>query len=238
MNTPWADPTLFLVCFLGLGGSLTGLLGLLLGTGRQSRWVERAGLALMLILLGMGATALALAQPLAIWLPPVGLAGLCAVFKASRSTWAAQVGDQLWRVVRSPYLHWGSLLVASPVLALGYAQHAEDRSVPHLDVHSVAVSHDGGLDLREVPDHLAVTDQGRPVALFRNTSPSAAATEYKEDQQLIQTHNLTDEVIRTGPADDSYNCHGWTFTGGRYWLKSAEVEEILQDNDYQEVATP
>jgi hypothetical protein len=38
-------------------------------------------------------------------------------------------------------------------------------------------------------------------------------------------------------ASDS-NCHGWVFTGGRYWVRGVTVEGILADNGYRKVATP
>ena len=40
------------------------------------------------------------------------------------------------------------------------------------------------------------------------------------------------------PADRSYNCHGWVFTGGLYFLPDDEVEPILQENGYQVVDHP
>src|SRR5262249_20589794 len=35
-----------------------------------------------------------------------------------------------------------------------------------------------------------------------------------------------------------YNCHGWVFTGGRYWLTSADVARVLKDNGYVAVKMP
>ena len=45
-------------------------------------------------------------------------------------------------------------------------------------------------------------------------------------------------MIRMGPAADRCNCHGWVFTGGRYWLGAADVEHILADNGYRPVSDP
>jgi len=34
---------------------------------------------------------------------------------------------------------------------------------------------------------------------------------------------------------DSYDCHGWTFTGGSDWINDDQVQQILNDNGYQSV---
>src|SRR5205807_1160464 len=40
------------------------------------------------------------------------------------------------------------------------------------------------------------------------------------------------------PPDATSNCHGWVFTGGRYWVKGGAVEDILRDNGYRTVEDP
>jgi hypothetical protein len=45
-------------------------------------------------------------------------------------------------------------------------------------------------------------------------------------------------VIQTGPVDQGYNCHGWVFTGGRFWVRGTAVPDILRDNGYRPVARP
>src|SRR5262249_51211334 len=34
------------------------------------------------------------------------------------------------------------------------------------------------------------------------------------------------------------NCHGWVFAGGRFFIASDDVPDILKDNGYYEVAHP
>src|SRR5262245_4382874 len=59
--------------------------------------------------------------------------------------------------------------------------------------------------------------------------------EYHEETELA---SLKVPVKRVGPADPSYNCHGWIFSGGRFWIEQEDVFTILEDNGYQRVSEP
>src|SRR5262249_3395836 len=52
------------------------------------------------------------------------------------------------------------------------------------------------------------------------------------EHRFLHGGNLDFNVIRTAPADGNYNCHGWVFTAGRYWVRGVFVERILKDNGY------
>ena len=42
-------------------------------------------------------------------------------------------------------------------------------------------------------------------------------------------------MIARAKPDATHNCHGWLFTGGRYWVAGDQVEDILADNGYAQV---
>jgi hypothetical protein len=92
--------------------------------------------------------------------------------------------------------------------------------------------------LREAVGPGAVTDAGHPVALWQpvtaRTGPEVADTE----RRTLDAINHRGGMIRTGPADETANCHGWVFAGGRYWVSAEGVEAILADNGYQPVSDP
>ena len=46
------------------------------------------------------------------------------------------------------------------------------------------------------------------------------------------------QFVHTQTADDTSNCHGWVFTGGRSWVGNDEVDRILADNGYEAVDDP
>jgi hypothetical protein len=85
----------------------------------------------------------------------------------------------------------------------------------------------------------AATDAGRPVRLaVRVATPDELAHLASCEQWEIAVRGLADELSRLAPPDWSSNCHGWVFTGGRYWVAPEDVEHILQDNGYGLVSEP
>jgi hypothetical protein len=45
-------------------------------------------------------------------------------------------------------------------------------------------------------------------------------------------------AIRTSAPDSTSNCHGWVFTGGRFYVRPESVPIILEDNGYEFVTQP
>src|SRR5205823_6519115 len=84
----------------------------------------------------------------------------------------------------------------------------------------------------------AVTDRGRPVALFEPNRPRDPAELAAREGELFGGRGLPDIAIHRGPAGDEANCHGWVFAGGRYLIAPEEVEGILQDNGYRPTDPP
>ncbi|GIW90977.1 MAG: hypothetical protein KatS3mg109_1409 [Pirellulaceae bacterium] len=84
-----------------------------------------------------------------------------------------------------------------------------------------------------VEDTFLRTDVGRLLRVYE--SPLAEQTGNCDDSPAILTSGY---VIRREKPTPRYNCHGWVFTGGRYVVKSEDVETILHDNGYSEVEQP
>jgi hypothetical protein len=79
------------------------------------------------------------------------------------------------------------------------------------------------------------TDKGRNVQMMRKIlDPEGGPTE----TEYIHSLGLDLKVIQTGPGDESYNCHGWVFGGGKAWISGMSVDSILEDNAYQTVSEP
>jgi hypothetical protein len=83
----------------------------------------------------------------------------------------------------------------------------------------------------------AATDAGQTVPLFVPTTESLDRPVIDE-LSFLGRQDLLPRVIRTGPAGRDCNCHGWVFTGGRYWLRGQHVEPVLHDNGYAAVDRP
>ena len=87
----------------------------------------------------------------------------------------------------------------------------------------------------------ASTDRGRIVQLYRfaeYAEPAAAAALRESEPMALRHWEPYFRLIRRNEADPHANCHGWTFAGGRHWIKSESVQAILDDNGYQLVDTP
>ena len=86
--------------------------------------------------------------------------------------------------------------------------------------------------------HLAKTDRGSAIHLL--TTAQAPSAEYlaNNEQTSHQMASLNEYLIRRGPADESSNCHGWVFTGGKFGILGQEVDTILEENDYFAVTGP
>lgn len=78
------------------------------------------------------------------------------------------------------------------------------------------------------------TDKGRTVRLHRAKGRVSSPGELAAWADVERQRGLN----ATGPRDEPCNCHGWVFTGGRYWLLADELGPILRDNGYAPVREP
>jgi hypothetical protein len=80
----------------------------------------------------------------------------------------------------------------------------------------------------------AYTDQNSRIPVYVNLidhAPDADA-----ETMLLKRFKLVGLVTRTAAPDARCNCHGWIFTGGRFWVKGKDVDQVLHDNRYEEVS--
>ncbi|MEI8368827.1 MAG: hypothetical protein WCJ31_10365 [Planctomycetia bacterium] len=80
-----------------------------------------------------------------------------------------------------------------------------------------------------VPGMLALTDGGIVVPLG-----------WPQDKTAERgiPDGFEGQLIVAGRGNALSNCHGWVFTGGRYWIPIESVDTILNDNGYKLVPTP
>jgi hypothetical protein len=94
------------------------------------------------------------------------------------------------------------------------------------------------VDLEEVTSQWAVTDAGRTVPLFVAGPVMRDRPPIDDEKVIARTYGLTLRTIRIKAPSEDTNCHGWVFTGGRFWVRGEWVETILRDNRYKPVAKP
>jgi hypothetical protein len=137
-----------------------------------------------------------------------------------------------------PAPRWGLVAVTGLGVAVASGIRYEAEESDALDRELVE------MDLEDMPPALneinqrAYTDRGTPIPLKSPAAPRATREIEDREAQILAHRRLTLGVIRQRPADDRTNCHGWVFTGGRYWVSGESIDQIIRENGYQEVATP
>jgi hypothetical protein len=77
------------------------------------------------------------------------------------------------------------------------------------------------------------TDRGTPVSVLRSIAQRTPEQIEQFERQNLEAQRRQQRLIRSGQASDQTNCHGWVFTGGRYWLNSDQVDTVLLENGYR-----
>jgi hypothetical protein len=127
----------------------------------------------------------------------------------------------------------GVVLAAGAFVTLGVEEQAVlDRDMDHL----LSVTYKP--PVTEATADSATTDGGHHVYLGQACEQRAAPQISAAERQVLTNLGMGERVIRLAPASDVCNCHGWVFTGGRYWMSPDDVERILVDNGYQPVSDP
>lgn len=141
-------------------------------------------------------------------------------------------------VARRPGVRWGGLAAAGMAVAVGavaWYDYATDAAADRASQELAVIC-------ERPPTRPAATrvstDRGTAVAVMEATDPRARAEMAVLEGRFLDTETVRNRVIRRQPADDRSNCHGWVFTGGRFWVSGAEVEPILTENGYAAVTTP
>jgi hypothetical protein len=213
---------------LGLGGVLAGLIESALSFVRRfPTWAVSLALAAALALAGGAAHAcgesVLLAQPA--WVLSGALTALLLV--RSRHSLA---GRQLVQ---------GAALIVVGVALVGYATYRLEQGLDAelTETDFILAQASEPIDTNSPPARLARTDAGASVPLFEASSSSVAANQ-DEEARYLKGQQLAAKLIQTARPDVRYNCHGWVFADGRYWVRGNTVETILKDNGYQAVERP
>jgi hypothetical protein len=216
----------------GLALTALGLVWLLAGAFLPAR--RRLWLALALAsLAGLGATtAHTLAGPPWLWqsllaLVPVWLA--LALVCSGPLAWLGR--SVAWLAGSAPFQ---ALLLVLGGLGLAGSQlwRLDQGLGADLSSTEARLLRDVADDLSAAPARIACTDSGRPVPLFTcRSAPLDAEPDF--ERRYLRDSRLDMKLIQLSPGDPGYNCHGWVFAGGRYWLRGAFVDHILSDNGYR-----
>jgi hypothetical protein len=151
----------------------------------------------------------------------------------------ATVLQAMQSLLQRPAIRSGLLAVAGGVLIVAaYAKfdHDDEAAIDRDNaVAEMLVSQPATRDVSEVQ---ATTDHGRRVQMRELTEVRSVEFRTTTEDRVLSELHCYGRVIRIAAADDVCNCHGWVFTGGRYWIPGSEVQDILADNGYVVVTDP
>jgi len=212
---------------LGVGGVLVGLTELGLGCMRRRTWPISLAIAAVLAL--AGGTAFALGEGRNFGQPALALAGALVLMLLVRSKHS---------LAGRPLVQGALLVVVGGALMTWAVYRLEQGLESELLDSDVALAQMADpIDPNSPPALMAQTDAGTPIPLFEPSS-SALAAPLDVEARFLHDQRLNGKAIQTAPSDVHYNCHGWVFTGGRFWLRGGQVEAVLKDNAYQPVEKP
>jgi hypothetical protein len=216
------------MALMGLVGVLVGLIELGLGFVRRfPTW--GISLGLVGLLAAGGGVGYAAGEGVMVGQPLLVLAGVSLTLLLFRSKQS---------IAGRPVVQGAGMVVLSAAL-LGYAIHRIDQGLENeLTGTDFALAQMADpLDEGSAAAFTATTDGGRSIPLFM-ASASAVPAGPDAETRFLRDLKLEKKLIQTAPADLRYNCHGWVFTGGQFWLRSAMVEAVLADNSYVAVKQP
>ena len=136
-------------------------------------------------------------------------------------------------VLRKNIHSWILLLVA--IFISGWSYHRIQTRSHYYEFLGAAVPIPGEVERDD--RSFGITDKGNYIALYRLSAATTAFEAYAltSDEKY---KSFVHEGIQRDEPDQNANCHGWVFTGGRFLMKGNDVDVILTDNHYVQVATP
>jgi len=227
--------TMVIVFLAGLGGLMIGGLNVLM----RRRSLSQRALAFLAPVGLMGAGAFAFTSELQVASEiALFVAGLGAAVLLLGSDWLAARVSFAARCIRHPALLGGTVSLLGLLIGVGsvaWWEHSfeldTERQTDELTQLSIPPP-------TNTPLVRATTDLGNPVAIREASTPRSEDDLLGIEMAVLRNDAIRDHLIRCEPASDRANCHGWVFTGGRFWIGGTEVDRILTDNQYQAVTSP
>jgi len=189
--------------------------------------------------------AAAVGQPLALWASAASVLALYFLFVILPSHVTARCAAGIVQVVRCRgarrYGMYG-LWLGCPLLATGIVY--SDVHLPEMVATEdlISASTDEVVKQPTVPntDIVLTTDLGHPVRTHRllGAGEQPSASMLAAQQRMIEQWDMHDRVIQLPHGWQECNCHGFAYTGGRYWVPGEQVEKILEDNGYHPQPLP
>jgi hypothetical protein len=222
---------------IGLGLFLAGGLNLAFGRSGRHVWF-RAAVTLAVCVLAVAGLSALTRPALAVRTGGI-LFGVLAVAAVLGSAWFSRQLSALVAAFRAPALRWGFVALGGlGVLLTGVVAFEKNDEVATeqqmKDLELVL----GKPNTQPSEKARATTDRGTALVLREPVTPRGPNELSASEDKVLRDANVRNLVIRRTAPNDASNCHGWVFTGGKFYLSPDDVEAILKENGYQEVHQP
>src|SRR5262249_17731523 len=214
---------------------LVGLFSLFAMARRPGRRGQ-AGLWLVCLCLGAAGAVAFLVSPGALAIALAGLGGILALGGLLRAEAPTRLFTSALRPLAWPRFQALLLLAVRLTAGFGWVLWVERDSAPYRGgPRARGGAAEGGPPLLRLPV-VASTDQGFQIPLYEPARPEDASP---AEPSVHMTHGpFALHLITSTRGRGACNCHGWVFTGGRYWLLGKDLDRILADNGYETVTGP
>jgi len=222
--------------FVGLGLLAAGLANLLLRRRSTSLRIAASLLVIGIVLGGVWAIT---ETSSSVERTGLILAGILATCQIAGSTCLTSSLASASAMIRPAAIRWGLVTGAGLATAVGSALFSEYQIDRDIDFQMTELELLTSAPPATVPpDTHASTDQGSFIEIKEALALRNGADLERIESAFLQNAGIRDSIIRCESATDQANCHGWTFTGGRYWISGVEVDRILTENRYQAINDP
>ncbi len=223
---------------IGLGLLLAGGLNLAFGRGGRRVWLR--GVATLVVCGLVAAGLAAFTRPeLAVRAAGVMLGVVALVFVLG-SEWFARQLTALVAVLHRPAARWGLLTLTGLMVVLGgvVAFEVADRVALDQQMQELDYVLLGKPETQPTQRALAKTDRGTAIVLKEAAAPREPSELVEPEEKTLRNGHFHGSLIRQSGPNTNSNCHGWVFTGGKFFVTNEDVEAIVKENGYQEVQVP
>jgi len=165
--------------------------------------------------------------------------GVALVVTLAGSSQVVTAFASLIQTVIQPAWRWGTLAAfGAAVVSVSLYKYESDEEAVLDEEMSVMQQLAWKPPLHVATDAIVVTDAGKVVELHEPDTRRDTAEMADLERRILEQMSMGLAVIRQNGVDDGANCHGWVFTGGKYWLGPEMVTKILNENGYRPVTVP
>ncbi len=157
----------------------------------------------------------------------------------SDRVWISSVFRVVSQLLQSPTARWAMPFTFGTIVAAGAIIQYERRQLASNDREMLLMARlSGAPELVISNERYLLTDSGTRINAHLPVESVVQDMKIEDERALLHDMHVTMHIIQHEPANDDSNCHGWVFTGGKYWILGKSVDPILEQNHYEPTTSP